>query len=357
LLDPQSLVREFDPAVPLDAAETPPKSWYLEPAMHDHEITRLFARNWMPVCRRAQVAEPGEYVAGTLLGNPYVVVRGTDGELRAFHNVCSHHAAEVVSGAGRCEVLRCGYHGWTYRLDGVLSRVPGAGRLAGFDPRRLGLTPIAVDTWGPLVFLRLVGVPGARDLSDDAQTLCDYLQPPDLAGLTWIHRREYVMRCNWKVFVENSLDGGYHVPYVHSRLSSGLAIEEYTTHVLPRTAIQQCAANGDDDRLGKEVVYGWLFPNLFVNRYGAMVDTNIVLPLSHDTCVVVFDWFHDPRAGGELSLDAAIAESDEVQRQDVLVCESVQRGLASIGYDRGRYSPVYEGAVHAFHTLLWEELS
>ncbi|MGH3762911.1 aromatic ring-hydroxylating oxygenase subunit alpha [Actinophytocola sp.] len=325
--------------------------------MHDHEVARIFTQNWLPVCRIEQVAEPGDYVTGTLLGNPYVVVRGTDGELRAFHNVCSHHGAEVVNGAGRCKELRCGYHGWTYGLDGMLSRIPGAGRLAGFDPRRLGLTAIAVASWSPLVFLRLAGEPGARDLSGDVQTLRDYLEPPDLARLTWVDRREYAIRCNWKVFVENSLDGGYHVPYVHPRLSGGLAMEGYTTDVLPRTVVQTCAANGDDDRLGKEVTYGWLFPNFFVNRYGTMVDTNIVLPMTHDTCVVIFDWFHDPDSQPVAGLEAAIAESDEVQRQDVLVCESVQRGLASIAYDRGRYSPVFESAVHAFHSLLWEELT
>ncbi|TCO54104.1 aromatic ring-hydroxylating oxygenase subunit alpha [Actinocrispum wychmicini] len=353
--DPYRLAGDFDPAVPIDAAGTPPKRWYVDPAAHDHEVSRVFTQNWLPVCRAAQVAEPGDYVAGTLVGNPYVVVRGTDGQLRAFHNVCSHHAAEVAVGAGRCEQLRCGYHGWTYRLDGVLSRVPGAGRLAGFDPVRLGLKAIPVASWGPLVFLRLAGPSGARDLSDDTHPLGDYLEPSYLAGLTWVTRREYVIRCNWKVFVENSLDGGYHVPYVHPRLSDGLAIAEYTTHVLPRTAVQICATNGDDVRLGKEVAYGWLYPNLFVNRYGAMVDTNIVLPLTHDTCVVVFDWFHDPLVAGA-DIDAAIAESDDVQQQDVRVCESVQRGMGSIGYDRGRYSPVFETAVHAFHKVLWEEL-
>ncbi len=352
---PQDLIRAFDPTVPIDEAGTPPKGWYLDPALHEHERTALFARSWLPGCRAAEVAEPGDYVSGTLFGNPYVVVRGTDGRLRAFHNVCGHHGAEVARGAGRCAELRCGYHGWTYRLDGELSRVPDAGRLAGFDRRGLGLRPMAVSSWGPLVFVRPAGAAGARDLAGDLDTLRPRLDPAELAGLTWVARREYVLGCNWKVFVENSLDGGYHVPHVHPRLGDGLAMREYATHVLPRTAVQVCAAAGEDARLGAEVVYGWLFPNLFLNRYGDMLDTNTVLPLTVDSCLVVFDWFHAGSAAGA-AVASAIAESDEVQREDVLVCESVQRGLGSMAYDRGRYSPAHERAVHAFHTLLREEL-
>jgi len=347
------LLDAFDSMPPLAAALTPPASWYLEPKMFAWERHEIFERNWLPLARRDQVAETGDFVTGDVIGNPYVVVRGGDGVLRGFHNVCRHHAAEVMRGSGRCRELRCGYHGWTYGLDGGLRRTPQAGPLADFDRADYGLVAFPVEEWGPFVFGHLAAGEAGRDLAGDLAPIADVAT--DAARLQWVEGREYVMRCNWKVFVENSLDGGYHVPYLHRSLARGLSLERYKTTVFDRASVQRCGARGDD-RLGDSVNYAWLFPNLFLNRYGAVLDTNVVLPLEPDRCLVRFDWYVDvDQTGGEVDplwVKEIVEASDQIQQEDVLACESVQRGLGSSAVRRGRYSAELEGAVHAFHLMM-----
>ena len=361
--------RHFDPTLPVEAAPTPPASWYLDPGVYEAERREVFEKSWIAVGRLDQVAEPGAYFTGDVAGNPYVVLRDEQGELRAFHNVCRHHAAVVAQECGKTRELICPYHGWTYRLDGSLRSAPRMGRLEDFDPKEHGLPPIAVDTWGPLVLVDLDGALGGednpRDLEADAGPLQAPLAELGFDRMRWVERRSYQMDCNWKVFVDNSLDGGYHVAYAHERLAEGLAFEGYRTELFDRSAIQVCGSSGADERLGDKVVYAWLYPNLFLNRYGRMMDTNVVMPLGPDRCEVVFDFYFEERDAeeGDVSdwgvkrrLRKAIADSHTIQQEDVEICESTQRGLRSMSFTRGRYSSQLERAVHAFHVMLHRDI-
>ncbi|CAN0359189.1 unnamed protein product, partial [Ectocarpus sp. 4 AP-2014] len=230
----------------------------------------VFEKAWITVGRVDQLPSPGSYFTGDLAGNPYVVLRDEAGTLRAFHNVCRHHAAVVAQECGKARELVCPYHGWTYRLDGSLRSAPRMGKMEGFAAEEMGLPPISVTTWGPLVLVDLDGPEGGpdnpRDLPNDAQPLAAPLTELGFASMKWVERRRYTMDCNWKVFVDNSLDGGYHVAYAHERLAEGLSFEGYRTEIFERSAIQVCESSGEDARLGDKVVYAWLYPNLFINR-------------------------------------------------------------------------------------------
>ena len=356
---------QFDPSLPVEAATTPPAWWYTDPRMHDSELREVFQRSWIAVGRTDQVSEPGAYFTGVLAENPYVVLCDEAGELRAFHNVCRHHAAVVAQECGKARELVCPYHGWTYRLDGSLRSAPRMGRLEGFNPKAFGLPPISVRAWGPLVLVDMDGPEGGddnpRDLAADAAPLVGPLEELGFERMRWVERRRYAMRCNWKVFVDNSLDGGYHVAYAHERLAEGLAFDGYRTEVFDRSAIQVCESSGADARLGQRVVYAWLYPNRFVNRYGRMMDTNVVLPVAPDRCEVVFDFYVDDEDhlewGAKRRIRRAVADSHVIQQEDVEICESTQRGLTSSSFDRGRYSSQLEGAVHAFHRMLHRDLA
>src|SRR5690606_37129987 len=144
-------VTGFDPSVPIARAATPPASWYVDPAHFEAERRGTFARHWLVAALAHEVAGPGDFVASELLDEPVVVVRGHDGVLRAFHNVCRHHAAPVARGAGCARALVCGYHGWTYRLDGSLRAAPRTHGIEGFDRAAMGLVPLPVAVVGPLV--------------------------------------------------------------------------------------------------------------------------------------------------------------------------------------------------------------
>ena len=353
-------IARFDPTLPIERAPTPPASWYTRPDMLELERERVFRRGWTLACRTDEVAEPGACRSAEVAGDAYLIVRGHDGELRGFHNVCRHHAARLVEGAACAEELVCPYHGWTYALSGALKTAPRSAGLADFRRDEWGLVPVHVDTWGPLVFLH----PGQpeRTLAEELAELTPHLDPAELARLTWVTRRSYAMACNWKVFVDNYLDGGYHIAHLHGNLASQLDLASYRTELYPRFNVQTCPAHPDagaavgqdyQARMGQGATYAWLFPNLTLNRYGPTLDTNLILPTGPTTCEVVFDyWFDGSPDEAQAFVQSSLESSDTTQREDVWISEQVQRGLHSVAYDRGRYAPTVEHAMHHFHRLL-----
>lgn len=354
----------FDPAVPIEAAPTPPSSWYTDPAFLAVEKKEVFEKAWIAIGRADQVAEPGSYFTSNLAGNPILVLRDEEGTLRAMHNVCRHHAAVVAQESGRACELVCPYHGWTYHLNGRLKRAPQMGKMTDFKLPDFSLPPISVEAWGPFVLVDLDGPTGGennpRDLPSDVGPLVAPLAELGFENMQWIERRVYKINCNWKVFVDNSLDGGYHVSYAHEQLAAGLEFEGYATHIYDRSSVQICHTKGTDGRLGEKVTYAWLYPNFFINRYGQMMDTNLVLPLGVDKCQVVFDFYADfddvEQWQAKRLIRNSIHQSHVIQLEDIAVCESAQLGLQSLSFTRGRYSSKLERSVHAFHAMLWNEI-
>jgi len=355
----------FDDSLPIEDAFTPPASWYVSPDFLERERACVFRRSWQAVGRVDQLRRPGDYFAGCLLDQPYVVLRDQDGTLRAFHNVCRHHAAQVCEGEGNLQQLVCPYHGWTYRLDGSLARAPRLGRSGVFERERFSLVPAAVEAWGPLVFLHLEQNP--PPLATQLAALGERLAAMGTDQLEFVARRSYDIRCNWKVYVDNYLDGGYHVSVLHQALAGQLDLATYGTEILERVSIQSCRspeqapqqAGGDfPERIGGEALYAFVYPNLMLNRYGPILDTNWVIPIGHDRTRVVFDFFFRDVHGPEARefIERSIAASDRVQQEDVSICESVQVGLRSPAYDRGIYAPAIEMAAYHFHRLLAEDL-
>lgn len=344
----------FDPEAPVEEAWTPPASWYLEPAFLERERRTVFRRNWLVACRRETVARPGAFASGELLGESWLVVRGADGVLRAFHNVCRHHATRLVAGEGELETIVCPYHAWTYELDGRLASAPHLGGVRGFDRARFGLVPIELAEWGPYVFLHLGPEPGSLDA--ELAGLGRQLEERDSFGLAFAARRRYEVGCNWKVFVDNYLDGGYHVPHLHRGLAAHLDLSRYRTEVFERYSVQSCPGGASaDERIGQEALYAWVHPNLMINRYGPVMDVNLVRPLATDRTEVVFDFFLEEPVDPAF-LERCLAQSDTVQDEDARVCEEVQAGLHSSSFDRGRYAPRLEHGAHHFHRLLAAEL-
>ncbi len=365
-------LKRFDPTLPIERAWTPPSSWYTDQDFYRLEQQNVFGHNWLIAARIDQVDAPRKFVCGEMAGERYVIVRGEDGELRAFYNVCRHHAAAVVQGEGSAKRLSCPYHGWTYGLDGSLLSAPETDGLEDFSPERFGLVPLAVATCGPFVFVSL----GAeqRSLNDDLATLKGELDATHIDSLHFVARRTYSMKCNWKVYVDNYLDGGYHVAYLHRGLASQLDLQSYRTEIFDRFSIQSTAGLGADGkrdvpedadgtdfaaRIGDRALYAWVYPNLMINRYGPIMDTNWVIPTGPDKTDVIFDYYFadtDGKAAQEF-IAKSFAASDVVQQEDVDICEAVQGGLMSRSYDQGRYSAEREMGEYRFHRLLAEDLA
>ena len=358
-------ISRFDPTLPIERAFTPPASWYVRPEFLELERERVFRRTWQAVGRLDQVPRPGDYFAGCIVDDPYVVVRDQEGSLRAFHNVCRHHAAEVCAGDGNLTELACPYHGWTYRLDGRLSRAPRLGQNDVFDREQFSLKPAAVQAWGPLIFIHLGDKPGP--LEAQLAQLAPRLAASSTGDLKFVARRSYEVRCNWKVYVDNYLDGGYHVSVLHKALAGQLDLDTYVTELFERVSVQSCRspekapaeAGGDfAERIGDEALYAFVYPNFMLNRYGPILDTNLVVPVGHDRTRVIFDFYFRDTEGSSAKefIERSIDASHRVQEEDVSICESVQRGLGSPAYDRGVYAAGVEMAAHHFHRLLAADL-
>jgi choline monooxygenase len=185
-----------------------------------------------------------------------------------------------------------------------------------------------------------------------------------LGGLHWMERRSYTLDCNWKVFVDNYLDGGYHVPHLHKGLDSVLDYSEYTIENGERHCLQSSpiVSEGGDERTkavrrGERAYYYWIYPNFMINCYARTMDTNLVIPRGVDQTEVIFDfYFADVSASARAANLDSIAVSEQIQQEDVGICESVQRGLKSRAYGAGRLSVRREAGEHLFHRLLARDL-
>lgn len=365
----EKLFADFDPSVPLERTHTLPSRWYTEPEIAALERERVFGDVWQAVGRAEQVAEPGAFLTAMAGAEPILAARDEAGTLRAFYNVCRHRAAKVACEAsGRATRFRCRYHGWTYDLAGRLRGAPEFDGVEEFAREENGLVELAVQTWGPFVFVH----PGT-----EPDPLEDWLRPLEslratLGDLRFFERREYELGCNWKVFVDNYLDGGYHVNTIHPGLAGVLDYSRYRSELHGATSVQRsplrpagaAADSGDgpktaDVRVGEEAFYWWVFPNFMINVYGPAMDTNLVLPEGHDRCRVLFDFYFansdDPAA--ERFRKDSIAVSEQIQAEDASICEEVQRGLQSRSYDVGRFSVRRESTGHHFHQLLVRKLA
>lgn len=355
---PHKSIDQFDPDLPIERASMPPSAWYSDPAIFEIERDAVFGRAWQPVARVAELSEPGSYAAGCFAGEPWVVVRGDDGTLRAFHNTCRHKGREVVIGVGRAERLVCGYHGWKYRLDGSLDSAPKLAGIQDFDREAMSLPALGVEIWGPWVFVR--PDPGAARLATHTKELTPRLDAGGWDRLRYHSSVTWDLECNWKVYVDNYLDGGYHIPHMHPSLDAQIDMDRYRTELFERFSVQ---TTGSSDRpagrrVGAEAIYAWIHPNFMINRYGPYLDSNQVIPVGPRRCRVAYEFYVDPTAElSDADIDASIEQSAVTQREDIGICESVQRGLDSKGYDRGRYAPRVEIGEYHFHRLLHADLS
>ncbi|MGH9554249.1 MAG: aromatic ring-hydroxylating oxygenase subunit alpha [Terriglobales bacterium] len=358
----EHILAEYNDRAPLAEASTIPAPFYTDPRIAELERRTVFSRTWQMVGRLDQVAKPGEYITATVAEEPIVFVRGDDSALRAFYNVCRHHAAAVMTEPQGCaQHLRCPYHGWTYGLDGTLKGAPEFNDVRNFDRSQNGLVPVRVETWEKFVFVNLD--PAAAPLADFlGPALAGRFTPLGLEKLHFVERRVFPLNCNWKVFVDNYLDGGYHVPHLHKGLNSVLEYTDYKIECEDRYCLQSSPVVSGGEQATAAVrkgyaYYFWQYPNLMLNWYEGYLDTNLALPLGVDRCQVIFDFYF-----ADVSLQAAeynrksIEVSQRVQDEDHAICESVQRGLHSRAYNAGRLSVRREAGEHLFHRLLTQDL-
>ena len=351
---------QIDPDVA--KAWTLPSSLYTDQSVFAAEKEKIFARTWQVVGHASQIANPGDFFTTELVGEPLVFVRGLDGKLRGFYNVCRHRAGPPAEGCGSRRLFRCGYHGWTYGLDGALISATEIEGVEGFRPEDFALAPVRTEEWFNLVFANLEAeAPPLRESLGELPRQAEKFPFPEMK---LFERRTYDMKCNWKTYMDNYLEG-YHLPSVHPGLNRELDYNAYVVepclrHVRQFSPIRGAQPGDGTPRRYQEARedlttnYFWIFPNWMLNCYPDNVSLNIVLPVEPERSLAIFEWYLPAKDHTAPAAKASVEFSHQIQIEDVGICEAVQKNLRSRSYSRGRFSVKQEKGVHAFHRMYGE---
>lgn len=342
---------------PIERAETIPSSWYHSEAMLEFEKEALFSSYWQYACHESELSKPGDMHTLEVAENPLLLVRD-EGQINAFYNVCRHRGGPVSVKKGTTSVLQCQYHGWTYLLDGSLRGVPQFRKVDLFDKKDFGLKPVKMQNWEGLFFVSLKD--DIRPVNEFLEGITDQISPIKLSEFEFVESQSYIIDCNWKVYVDNFLEG-YHIPIVHPELAKLLDYREYQTDTSDWYSLQHSPIkNGNNlykSKNGKAFYY-FIFPNIMLNILPGRLQTNVIRPLTPAKTEVIFSYYYkDPEKAHEDGIiEDDIKYSHHIQLEDIEICELVQKGLQSKAYDKGRFSVEREKGVYHFQSLLKQEL-
>ena len=357
---------------PLDAdparAYTLPANYYLDAEIFEREKHAIFYRNWHYVGHGSEVANPGDYVTIRIADENVFVMRGVDGELRGFYNVCRHRAHELLEGAGNVDAIVCPYHAWTYHTDGRLRHARNADKVHGFDAGAFCLPQIRVEIFCGLLFV---------NLDEDAASLSSLVpdleadiraRVPKLDALRPVEKWSFGpgegIEANWKVVMDNFLEC-YHCQQAHPAFADLFDMSAYQLDTFDLWSRQlgpdirpdnsaYPVEGADPARTG---LFWFLWPTTTINMLPGQANLQVLSILPQGIGQATF-------AGHRYAID----DSADPQRQSYLnevltledqdLCESVQRGLRSRSYDQGRFifsadeTGISEHGVHHFHRLV-----
>ena len=346
---------------------TLPSRYYTSAQIFEQERELVFFRSWQYVGHVEDLPEVGSYLTCNVLDQNLFVTRGKDHQLRAFYNVCSHRAHELLRGTGKARVITCPYHAWSYHLDGALRTARGSEKVDGFNKDEFCLKEVRIETFGPLIFVNLDpdAVPLAEQSGDLMTELRHYI--PDLDRLTKAATASWVVEANWKVIVDNFLEC-YHCEPAHPAFAQLVDMDSYRskTHGIYSTHVSRSGKPdnkafkfdpNDDSQFG---AFWWLWPTTTINvAPGASNMAMFYLkPLGPNRTLEITDYYFMNKDLSEQQKARIEYANDTLTIEDNNLCEAVQRGLHSRGYTQGRFivdrdrSQISEHAVHHFHQLV-----
>jgi phenylpropionate dioxygenase-like ring-hydroxylating dioxygenase large terminal subunit len=319
-----------------------PARYYTDPALYALALDRIFRRSWQYVCHVSQLSKPGDYLATEMLGEDLFVVRGRDGALRCFYNVCQHRAHSLVEGKGNTRVLVCPYHAWTYELDGRLRAAPGSQETPGFDRSKICLTEVRLETFLGFVFVNFD--PEAKSMSETYPGVAEAVRThcPDIEDRVVAHEHTAHEFCNWLVAVENYSEC-YHCGHCHKAFAQGVIdpasydIQPFGEgRVLCHTAGAAAGASKWYDTAGPAYASFYLYPAFSLQMYpGGVVNTYYWRPTAVDDTIVHRGWFsRDGTVSAELQKVIDL-DRETTFAEDLAIVRRVQRGLGSRGYRPG----------------------
>ena len=339
---------------------------YVDPRFLGIEREQVFHKTWQFLCHEEKLRESGSYIASDVQGQGIFAMRGTDGKLRAFYNVCQHRGHELLKGEGVVTKITCPYHAWVYNLDGGLQRARRSELIENFCEGDVRLSPIQVEIFCHLVFVNLD--PGAESLASQSGQLGKEILScaPDLGQLTFAHQLTYRLQANWKAVVDNFLEC-YHCPVAHKDFCTLVEMDTYkvTTHGIYSSHMAKAGRSGNqaygvEGANVTEHSVWYLWPNITLMRYPGRGNFMVwrFIPVGPEETYEEFDFFFESSAPTNTELDAISFIDTVLQPEDIALVESVQRGMRTPAFTRGRYlvdpngSGLSEHGVHHFHSLI-----
>lgn len=339
-------------------ARTLPGRYYTDPQVLATEVERIFRRGWVCVGREDRVQEPGSYLLHERFGDNVMVVRGRDGVLRAFHNMCRHRGTKICEAAsGRfASTIQCPYHAWTWTTDGQLVGAPHMHEVTGFDKADYPLLALPLACWEGFVFVSHAAEP--VPFAEAFKPLLGRLHRFGLPGLVRIERREYEVRANWKLIMQN-YNECLHCPTIHPELNQLLPYtsgandlhegpflggymditegHESVTVTGARCGVRLGELTAEDQR---RAYYYSLWPNMMLSLHPDYANWYAVWPVAPDRSVVTCEWMvHPDTLAQGLDGRGAVELWHTVNAQDWHICEMSQAGVSSRAYQPGPYSP------------------
>lgn len=340
---------------------------YASEDFYERETKSLFPNNWTFIGFAHELKRSGDVLPVTLAGKPLLMLRDQQGGIRVFHNICRHRCLKLVDAprnVGR--VITCPYHAWAYTLDGRLHAVRNEERIENFDKADFCLMPVKIEAFCDLIFINLD--PDATSLKEQAGGLGGEVlsYAPDIANLTHAHRMTYTIKANWKAVVDNFLEC-YHCPVAHRDFCSLVEMDTYkvTTHGIYSSHMAK-AGRADNsaydvaDATVQDHAVWWLWPNMSLMRYPGAGNFMVwqFIPAGPEETYEIFDFFFEKPEPSEAEMEAIRYIDEVLQQEDIGLCESVQRGMRTPAFERGRFmadpggSGMSEHGVHHFHGLL-----
>ncbi len=351
---------------------TLPARFYHDAEIYELEKDAIFARNWWYAGHKSQLAEKGSYFTARVHDQSIFVGRGEGGELKAFYNVCQHRGHELLQGTGRTNVIVCPYHAWGYDFDGNLRAARNSENMTGFNKCDFSLKPVRVEELCGLIFVNLDQ--DAVPLKEQAAGLEDEIRhyAPGVDEVVFAQRDTYEVKSNWKVMVDNFLEC-YHCHVAHKDFVDLVDMDSYSTTVSGIYSSQLAGAARSTDNSAftfekGDVDFGYagwfLWPNLTIWVYPGEPNISVLqmIPNGPDGTIEYQDWFLPTAKPSSQVAEAMAYQKDVLQPEDISLCESVQRGLKSNGYNQGRFvvdkteSELSEHAVHHFQALVADAL-
>jgi carnitine monooxygenase subunit len=350
---------------------TMPSRFYLDPEIYEQEKDAIFYRSWWFAGHKSQLDKPGRFITTRIHEQNIVITRATDGALKAFYNVCQHRGHELVSGSGTARLLVCPYHAWSYDLDGTLRNAPNTADMVDFDKCAFSLKSVRVEEFCGFVFVNLD--PDAPPFREQAGELEAELRHycPSIDSMVYAHRHSYDVASNWKVLIDNFLEC-YHCGVAHKDFVNLVDMKTYqsrTGGIYSSHTSQGASANNSAFKFEKgDVDFGYaawyVWPNLTIWIYPgeANVSALQIIPSGPERTIEHLDWFLPTPEPTKQLKDAMVYMDETLQPEDIALCESVQRGLRSKGYNQGRFvvdnnlSELSEHAVHHFQKMVVDAL-